>query len=172
VSKVVLSVGSNEGNREEWIESVVTALGATVVARSSLYETAPWGPVPQPDYLNAVVIAEDATADSTQWWARARACEERAGRRREVRWGPRTLDVDLIQVTEGEDPVLLATPVLTLPHPHAHERAFVLVPWVEIEPDAVLAGQARVRDLLAALPDRERASVRLQAVGRQEGEPV
>ena len=84
-----------------------------------------------------------------------------AGRTREVRWGARTLDVDVVTVT-GDDgtPVLSDDPELTLPHPRAHERAFVLVPWLTLEPTAVLPGHGRVADLVAALPPGDVAAVK------------
>jgi 2-amino-4-hydroxy-6-hydroxymethyldihydropteridine diphosphokinase len=90
------------------------------------------------------------------WLARANELEQAAGRTREVRFGPRTLDVDVIVVT-GDDgtPVVSDDPELTLPHPRAHERAFVLVPWLTLDPNAVVPGKGRVVDLVAALPPGE-----------------
>lgn len=128
MTRAVLSIGSNLGDRLAHLRSVVEALRPVRV--SSVYETAPWGGVEQADFLNAVVIAEDADLDAYGWLARAQELEAAAGRVREVRWGPRTLDVDVIDV----DGIVSADPVLTLPHPRAHERAFVLVPWAEIDP--------------------------------------
>ena len=91
--------------------------------------------------------------DAHGWLVRAHELEEAAGRTREQRWGPRTLDVDIVTVTEDDGtPVHSDDPRLTLPHPHAHERAFVLLPWVTLEPGAVLPGKGKVADLLAALP--------------------
>src|SRR3712207_8150481 len=87
------------------------------------------------------------------WLALARQLEQAAGRPREVRWGPRTLDVDVVTVTEDDGtPVLSDDPALTLPHPRAHERAFVLVPWLTLDPAAELPGHGRAADLLAKLP--------------------
>ena len=135
-----------------------------VVAVSALYETPPWGPVEQPPYLNAIALV-DGDRDAEGWLARAHELEQAAGRTREVRWGARTLDVDVVAVT-GDDgaPVVSDDPRLTLPHPRAHERAFVLVPWAEIEPDAVLPGHGPVAELLAALPPEE-----VEGVVRQDG---
>jgi len=127
-------------------------------AVSPVFETAPWGPVPQQDYLNAVLVVADPQADAALWLVRAQAAEQLAGRTREVRWGPRTLDVDVIAV----DSVHSTDPELTLPHPRAAERAFVLVPWQAVEPAAVL-GEAAVVDLIAALPPEEVAAVRRRA---------
>jgi 2-amino-4-hydroxy-6-hydroxymethyldihydropteridine diphosphokinase len=161
VSTAVLSVGSNVGDRLAALQSTVDALGDGLVAVSGVYETAPWGPVEQDDYLNAVLVVADDTRAAVEWWETAQRLEEAAGRTREVRWGPRTLDVDVIQVLgAGGEPVLSSTAELTLPHPRAAERAFVLVPWAEAEPGAVLHGHGPVADLAAALPATERAGVR------------
>jgi 2-amino-4-hydroxy-6-hydroxymethyldihydropteridine diphosphokinase len=149
VSRAVLSIGSNLGDRLGNLRSVVTGLGPAVLAVSSVYETAPWGTVDQPDFLNAVVIAADTATGPFDWLARAHEFEAAAQRVREVRWGPRTLDVDLIDV----DGIVSADPRLTLPHPRAAERAFVLLPWAEIDDDP------QVSALLAALPASERDSV-------------
>jgi 2-amino-4-hydroxy-6-hydroxymethyldihydropteridine diphosphokinase len=161
VSIAVLSVGSNLGDRLAALQSTVDALADGLVAVSGVYETAPWGPVEQDDYLNAVLVVADETRAAVDWWEVAQRLEEAAGRTREVRWGPRTLDVDVIQVLgAGGEPVLSVTPELTLPHPRAAERAFVLVPWAEAEPGGVLHGHGPVVDLVAALPPSERAGVR------------
>jgi 2-amino-4-hydroxy-6-hydroxymethyldihydropteridine diphosphokinase len=132
MSRAVLSIGSNLGDRLAHLRSVVAALHP--VAVSSVYETAPWGGVDQDDYLNAVVVVDDPGTDAYGWLARARELEAAAGRVRDVRWGPRTLDVDVIDV----DGIVSTDPELTLPHPRARERAFVVVPWAEADPDADL----------------------------------
>ncbi len=147
MTRAVLSVGSNLGDRLAHLRTVVAALGPALVAASPVYETAPWGGVEQDDYLNAVLVVDDPDTDAQGWLDRARALETAAGRTREVRWGPRTLDVDLVLV----DGVTSDAPELTLPHPRAHERAFVLVPWADVDPDAVLPGRGRVADLAASL---------------------
>jgi len=153
VTRAVLSLGSNLGDRAGAIRTAITALKDDgLVARSTLYETPPWGPVEQPPYLNAVVVVR-GPRDASGWLARAHELEQAAGRTRDVRWGSRTLDVDVVTVTEDDGtPVLSDDPRLTLPHPHAHERAFVLLPWATLEPGAVLPGRGRVADLLGALP--------------------
>jgi len=153
VSRAVLSLGANLGDRAGAIRTAIAALKDDgLVARSTLYETPPWGPVEQPRYLNAVVVVR-GPRDARGWLDRAHELEQAAGRTRDVRWGPRTLDVDVVTVT-GDDgtPVVSDDPELTLPHPRAHERAFVLLPWATLEPGAVLPGKGRVADLLAALP--------------------
>jgi 2-amino-4-hydroxy-6-hydroxymethyldihydropteridine diphosphokinase len=161
VSRAVLSLGSNLGDRAATLRAAVVALKDDgLVARSTLYETPPWGPVEQPPYLNAVVVVS-APRDAAGWLARAHELEQAAGRTREVRWGPRTLDVDVITVTDDDGtPVRSDDPALTLPHPRAHERAFVLVPWATLDPTAELPGHGQVADLLAALPPDEVAAVR------------
>jgi 2-amino-4-hydroxy-6-hydroxymethyldihydropteridine diphosphokinase len=136
----VLSVGSNLGDRLGHLRLAVQVLAPWAV--SSVWETAPVGGVPQDDYLNAVLLC---ALDATAAWERAQEAERRAGREREVRWGPRTLDVDVV-TADGPVPA-----GLELPHPRAAERAFVLAPWSEVDADAVLPGAGRVRDLLAGL---------------------
>jgi 2-amino-4-hydroxy-6-hydroxymethyldihydropteridine diphosphokinase len=126
-------------------------------AVSPVYETPPWGPVSQPDYLNAVILASDERADPRTWLARARAAEDAAGRLRDVRWGPRTLDVDIVAVDNVEQ----SDPDLTLPHPRAAERAFVLVPWLAVDPEARLPGGS-VADLVALLPPSEISAVHMR----------
>ena len=160
MSRAVLSLGANLGDRAGAIRAALTALKDDgLVARSVLYETPPWGPVEQPPYLNAIGIVR-GPRDAAGWLARAHDLEQAAGRTREVRWGARTLDVDVVAVT-GDDgrPVLSDDPHLTLPHPRAHERAFVLVPWLVLEPGAEIPGRGRVADLVAALPPQDVAAV-------------
>jgi len=160
VSRAVLSLGANLGDRAGALRGAIEALKDDgLVARSVLYETPPWGPVEQPPYLNAVAVVR-GDRDAAGWLARAHELEQAAGRTREVRWGARTLDVDVVTVT-GDDgaPVVSDDPALTLPHPRAHERAFVLVPWLSLDPTAVLPGRGRVADLVAALPAADVAAV-------------
>ena len=153
MTRAVLSLGANLGDRAGTIRAALSALKDDgLLARSTLYETPPWGPVEQPPFLNAIAVVRD-DRDAAGWLARAHELEQAAGRTREVRFGPRTLDVDVITVTADDGtPVLSAAPQLTLPHPRAHERAFVLVPWLSLEPTAVLPGRGGVADLVAALP--------------------
>jgi 2-amino-4-hydroxy-6-hydroxymethyldihydropteridine diphosphokinase len=160
MTRAVLSLGANLGDRAGAIRTALAALKDDgLVARSTLYETPPWGPVEQPPYLNAVAVVR-GDRDAAGWLALAHELEQAAGRTREERWGPRTLDVDVVTVT-GDDgvPVLSDDPRLTLPHPRAHERAFVLVPWLSLDPTAQLPGRGRVTDLLAALPPADVAAV-------------
>ncbi len=164
MSQAVLSLGSNLGDRMSHLRAAVLHLGSDVRAVSSVYETAPWGPVDQDDFLNVVVLAQREGRTPRQWWALAQRMEQEAGRTRSVRWGPRTLDVDIVAVVDdaGES-VVLEDEDLTLPHPRAEQRGFVLIPWAEVDPSASLAGMA-VTDLIAALPEAERAGVRRTAL--------
>lgn len=141
----VLSIGSNLGDRLGYLRSAVHGLADVLVAASPVYETAPWGVTDQPDFLNAVLVVRAEGTDAWGWLARAQALENAAGRVRTLRWGPRTLDVDVVAV----DGVRLDTPELTVPHPGAHERATVLVPWCDVRPDDELPGHGRVADLAA-----------------------
>jgi 2-amino-4-hydroxy-6-hydroxymethyldihydropteridine diphosphokinase len=160
MTRAVLSLGANLGDRGATLRDAITALKDDgLVARSVLYETPPWGPVEQPPYLNAIAIVRGAR-DAAGWLARAHELEQAAGRVRDVRWGPRTLDVDVVAVTEDDGrPVLSDDPTLTLPHPRAHERAFVLVPWLALDPAAELPGHGPIGDLLAKLPPEDVAAV-------------
>jgi len=163
VTRVVVSIGSNVGDRLAHLQSVVDGLGAAVRAVSPVYETDAWGGVEQGPFLNAVLIAEDPALDCRAWLDRGHELERAADRTREVHWGPRTLDVDLITCHDGADEVVSADEVLTLPHPHAHQRAFVLVPWLAADPGATLTvdGTARtVQRWLADLDAGERDGVR------------
>lgn len=155
MATAVLSIGSNLGDRLTTLQGAVDSVRPWLVAISPVYETPPWGPVPQEDYLNAVLLVADPAAAPDDWLRRGQAAEQAAGRTRDVRWGPRTLDVDVIAV----DDVVSDDPRLTLPHPRAHERAFVLVPWNDVDPDAALAGKP-VAEWIAGLPAGDVAVVR------------
>lgn len=135
MTRAVLALGSNVGDRLAHLQGAIELLddGVDVVAVSGVYETAPVGGPEQDDFLNAVVIVETTLAprDLLALCQRVEADHDRV---REVRWGPRTLDVDIIAM-DGE---ALDDADLTLPHPRAHERAFVCVPWLEVDPAAAL----------------------------------
>ena len=165
--RVVLSLGSNLGDRLARLQSVVDGLGPALRAVSAVYETDAWGGVEQGPFLNAVLIADDPQRDAYGWLRRAHEFENAAERVRDQRWGPRTLDVDLVTCHDGESEVTLRDKDLTLPHPYAHQRAFVLVPWLDVDPDAELtvAGERRpVGKLLAGLDPTERDGVRLTSM--------
>ncbi len=147
--RAVISLGSNLGNRLETLQGAIDALedtpGVRVKAVSPVYETQPWGVEPgsQPAYFNAVVVLR-TTLPPSSLLERAHAVEEAFHRVREERWGARTLDVDIVAYADVVD----GDPRLTLPHPRAHERAFVLAPWLDVEPEAELPGRGPVAALL------------------------
>jgi 2-amino-4-hydroxy-6-hydroxymethyldihydropteridine diphosphokinase len=148
----VIALGANLGNRLETLQGAVDALedtpGLRVKAVSPVYETEPWGVEPgsQPSYLNAVALVK-TTLPPSSLLERAHAVEEAFHRVREERWGARTIDVDIV----AYDDVISDDPVLTLPHPRAHQRAFVLAPWHDVDPEARLAGHGPVADLLTTV---------------------
>lgn len=151
--QAVLSIGSNMDDRDALLSSAYDYFAPELVTASSIYSTPPWGPVSQNDFLNAILII-DTNRTPRELLAAAHEVENAADRRREVRWGPRTLDVDIVQCLIDATEILSDDPVLTLPHPYAHERAFVLVPWLEADPGAVLRGQP-VRALLEGVDASE-----------------
>ncbi|WP_219415550.1 2-amino-4-hydroxy-6-hydroxymethyldihydropteridine diphosphokinase [Pseudonocardia nigra] len=147
MTRAVLSLGSNLGDRFAHLRLAVDGFADVLVAVSPVYETAPWGGVEQDDFLNAVIVVDDPGVDAWGWLRRGQALEAAAERVREVHWGPRTLDVDVVTVDE----VTSEHPDLLLPHPGTPERATVLRPWLDVDPDAVLPGRGPVAGLLAAL---------------------
>jgi 2-amino-4-hydroxy-6-hydroxymethyldihydropteridine diphosphokinase len=148
--RTVIAMGSNLGDRMDYLQGGLDGLFDTprlsFVAVSPVYQTAPVGGPEQPDYLNAVVIAE-TTIPARAVLERCHGLEDAFGRVRGERWGPRTLDLDLIVYGDA----VSDSPELTLPHPRAHERAFVLAPWHDADPEAEIPGRGRVADLLAAI---------------------
>ena len=158
--KVVLALGTNLGDGPATLRSAIAALaqspGLLLLAESPFYQTVPvGGPADQPQYLNAVALFQSALS-ARDILRLGLAIETAHGRERTVRWGARTLDIDVIAVgaeTAADDELLL-------PHPRAHERAFVLMPWLAVDPAAELPCRGSVRDLLAALPAETRAGVR------------
>jgi 2-amino-4-hydroxy-6-hydroxymethyldihydropteridine diphosphokinase len=158
MSRAVLSLGSNLGDRHGFLTLAIGGLRDGLVSVSSVYETKAWGVEDQPDFLNAVCVVDDPARDHWAWLRCGQALEQAAGRVRERRWGPRTLDVDIVTVDE----VRSADPELLLPHPGTAERATVLIPWLEIDPAAHLLDRGPVTTLLAALPEADRAGVRLR----------
>lgn len=153
MTRAVLSLGSNLGDRLGHLRTAVRALDEVLLGVSRVYQTPPWGDPDQPPYLNAVLLVRDPVASPCDWLAWARRIEQAAGRQRDParRFGPRTLDVDVIAVwDEDGEPVVDADPELTLPHPRAHLRAFVLRPWIDVEPDGRLPGHGTIAALLAS----------------------
>ncbi|MEN9687723.1 MAG: hypothetical protein RL381_735 [Actinomycetota bacterium] len=147
--KAVIALGANIGDPKEQMDLAIALLreAIEVKAVSSYYRTAPVGGPEQPDYLNAVCIAE-CELPAAELLALLHGIEKALGRERLIHWGPRTIDLDLIQYGG----ILSYADELQLPHPRAHERRFVLEPWAEIEPDALLLTHGKISDLLAQLP--------------------
>ncbi|MFL6141841.1 MAG: 2-amino-4-hydroxy-6-hydroxymethyldihydropteridine diphosphokinase [Labedaea sp.] len=147
MTRAVLSIGSNLGDRMANLRIAADGFTGVLCVASPVYETAPWGVEDQPDFLNAVLIVDDPGTDEWGWLRRGQALERAAGRVRDRHWGPRSLDVDVVTV----DGVTSEHPELRLPHPGTPDRATVLIPWLDVQPDAVLPGHGPVRDLLARL---------------------
>ncbi|BAS28951.1 2-amino-4-hydroxy-6-hydroxymethyldihydropteridine pyrophosphokinase [Limnochorda pilosa] len=149
-----LGLGSNLGDRKRWLEEALRKLAGLpstqAVRTSSVYETEPWGGVPQPQYLNVVVEVRTGLSPE-ELLDGALAVERALGRVRAVRWGPRTIDVDLLWM-DGQE---RSTDRLILPHPRLVERAFVLVPLAELEPDLIVHGRS-VGAWLSRLPEDAR----------------
>lgn len=149
IRQAVLSIGSNLGDRSGRLQGAVSALEdtpeVTVVAISSVYETEPLGtPEGSDRFLNAVVLL-DTTLTVHTLLDRALAIEDAFGRERSEPGAPRTLDVDIIVVGDR----IADDDQLTLPHPRAHERGFVLVPWLEVDPEGEIPGRGFIADLVA-----------------------
>jgi 2-amino-4-hydroxy-6-hydroxymethyldihydropteridine diphosphokinase len=147
--KAVISLGANIGNPKEQITLAIAMLreATDVLAVSTLHETQPVGGPDQPNFLNAICIAE-SDLPAADLLSVLHGIEKTLGRERLERWGPRTIDLDLIQYGS----ILSSAQELELPHPRAHERRFVLEPWIEIEPDAILLTHGKVSELLEQLP--------------------
>jgi 2-amino-4-hydroxy-6-hydroxymethyldihydropteridine diphosphokinase len=140
VVRAALGLGSNLGDRRRFLDDALTTIGSApgidVVAVSPVVETEPVGGPEQPEYLNVVAVL-DTSLTPDDLLDLAQRCERDAGRVRDVRWGPRTLDVDVL----AYDDVEVESPTLTLPHPRATERAFVMVPWAVVDPGFVVSGR-------------------------------
>ena len=152
--RAVLSIGSNMEDRCALLQTVFDEFAEETVAASPVFATPPWGVTDQDEFLNAVLIV-DVDCTPLELLRRGQKLEEAAERVRVRHWGPRTLDVDIVQI----DGVTSEDPELTLPHPYAHERAFVLVPWLAADEHAELNGTP-VRELIADLDEDEVAAVK------------
>jgi 2-amino-4-hydroxy-6-hydroxymethyldihydropteridine diphosphokinase len=143
--RAVISLGANIGEPKENLDLAISLLrqATEVISVSSYIQTKPVGGPDQPDYLNAVAILE-SELPAKDLLAVLNGIEAVMGRTREIHWGPRVIDLDLIQYGG----LLVNDEKLTLPHPRAHERRFVLAPWLELEPDAILLTHGRISDLL------------------------
>ncbi|MEY2815366.1 MAG: hypothetical protein RIS05_1114 [Actinomycetota bacterium] len=150
--KAVIAIGANLGSPQENIDLAVALLreATDIQAVSSMYTTKPVGGPAQPDYINAVAIAE-SDLPAADFLSMLHGIETALGRERTEHWGPRTIDLDLIQYGS----ILSYSDELLLPHPRAHERRFVLEPWLEIEPDAILLTHGRIDALLRSLLESE-----------------
>jgi 2-amino-4-hydroxy-6-hydroxymethyldihydropteridine diphosphokinase len=146
--KAVVALGANIGNPKEQMDLAVAMLreSTDVIAVSSYYSTKPVGGPEQPDYINAVCILE-SDLPAMDLLSLLHGIEKSLGRERIQRWGPRTIDLDLIQYGA----LLSGAAELELPHPRAFERRFVLEPWHEIEPDALLLTHGKISELLEQL---------------------
>ena len=147
--KAVIALGANLEEPETAIELAISLLelSTDLISRSKLYSTKPVGGPLQPDYINAVAII-DSELPAHDLLDLLHGIEKSMGRVRNERWGPRVIDLDLI--TYGD--LQSDDESLTLPHPRAHERRFVLDPWLEIDPDAYLPAHGLVREILAKIP--------------------
>lgn len=147
--KAVIALGANVGNPKENLDLAIALLKEATDFQevSSYYSTAPVGGPDQPDYLNAVCIVE-SDLPAIDLLSLLHGIEKILGRERTERWGPRTIDLDLIQYGS----LLSSSEELQLPHPRAHERRFVLEPWLEIEPAAILLTHGKIAQLLEQLP--------------------
>ena len=146
--KAVVALGANIGNPSEQMNLAIAMLkeATDVIAVSTFYTTKPVGGPEQPNYINAVCILE-SELPALDLLSLLQGIEKSLGRERLERWGPRTIDLDLIQYGS----LLSKAEELELPHPRAHERRFVIEPWHEIEPDAVLLTHGKISELLAQL---------------------
>ena len=153
-----LGVGSNMGDRLGYLAAAAAGIEALpqtkILAKSSVYETAPVGGVEQGDFLNGVLqietgLSPDALLDAVL------AIEKANGRERQIHWGPRTLDIDILAYGQQR----VAKSYLKIPHPYLGERGFVLVPWAEIDGDWQIPEQGKVGELLTKLPILDLAGV-------------
>ena len=155
---IYLALGTNLGDRFANLQAAIAALppAVRVLAQSPVYETPPWGLTDQPAFLNMVLKGETALAP-VELLKRLKLLETELGRLPAVRWGPRRIDMDILFY----DKLILDTPELTIPHPHLHERAFVLVPLADLAPDLV-------HPLLSATIKKLRSAVDTTGVKRYE----
>jgi 2-amino-4-hydroxy-6-hydroxymethyldihydropteridine diphosphokinase len=145
VTRAYVGVGANLGDRQATIENAIALLPG-VVAVSELRETEPVGRVEQPPFLNGDVALETSLSPR-ELLDTLLAVERALGRERRERWGPRTIDLDLLLYGD----VVVAEPGLAVPHPRLHERRFALEPLADLDPELAIPGRGRVSDLLAEL---------------------
>ena len=147
--RAVIALGANIGNPKEQMDLAVAILREATDFKlvSNYYSTKPVSDIPQPDYLNAICIVE-SELPALDLLALLHGIEKTLGRERSEKWGPRTIDLDLIQYGS----LLSSADELQLPHPRAHERRFIIEPWHSIEPDAILLTQGKISEILEQLP--------------------
>ncbi len=147
--KAVVALGANIGNPKEQMDVAISLLreATDVIAISSFYRTKPVGGPEQPDYINAVCILE-SELPALDLLSLLHGIEKSLGRERIEKWGPRTIDLDLIQYGT----LISKADELELPHPRAYQRRFVLAPWHEIEAEAILLTHGKISELLEQLP--------------------
>lgn len=150
--RAALGLGSNIGDKQAYLDEAVALLNAmpeiSVLSRSSLYRTEPWGMTDQDWFLNACILVETALS-ATDLLTRCLEVEKHLGRIRDIRWGPRKIDIDVLVYGEEQ----IDADGLTIPHPRMAERAFVLVPLAEIWPDARVNSEATAQEALEDCPD-------------------
>ena len=147
--KAVIALGANIGDPKAQMDLAIAMLreATEVTLVSDYFSTKPVSDIVQPDYLNAVCIAE-SELPALDLLSLLHGIEKALGRERLEKWGPRTIDLDLIQYGS----LLSSADELTLPHPRAHERRFVLEPWISIDPEAILLTHGKISELLSQLP--------------------
>ena len=147
--KAVIALGANIGDPKAQMDLAVVMLreATEVISLSEYFSTKPVSDIEQPDYLNAVCIVE-SELPAMDLLSLLHGIEKALGRQRLEKWGPRTIDLDLIQYGS----LLSSADELNLPHPRAHERRFVLEPWVSIDPEAILLTHGKISELLVQLP--------------------
>jgi 2-amino-4-hydroxy-6-hydroxymethyldihydropteridine diphosphokinase len=147
--KAVIALGANIGDPKAQMDLAVAMLreATEVISLSEYFSTKPVSDIEQPDYLNAVCIVE-SELPAMDLLSLLHGIEKALGRQRLEKWGPRTIDLDLIQYGT----LLSSADELKLPHPRAHERRFVLEPWVSIDPEAILLTHGKISELLVQLP--------------------
>ena len=147
--KAVIALGANIGDPKAQMDLAVAMLreATEVISLSEYFSTKPVSDIEQPDYLNAVCIVE-SELPAMDLLSLLHGIEKALGRQRLEKWGPRTIDLDLIQYGS----LLSSADELKLPHPRAHERRFVLEPWISIEPEAILLTHGKISELLVQLP--------------------
>lgn len=167
IRQIILSLGSNLGDRAANLRSGVDTLrdtpDITVAAVSPVYETDPVGGPPDAGAFYNIAVLAETTLDAAMLLERCLAIEDAYGRARSEPGAPRTLDVDVVTYANLQ----LDSPGVQIPHPRAHQRAFVLAPWLDIEPDAELPGHGRVEDLLLGIGRRGVRRLDTVAIGEQ-----